>query len=230
MSLLVGAAACEIAAVVLSWGLEPGYDTAMYAVYAMCLASAGTAVIWRYPRHAIGWLFSGFALLSAVTSDVAQGWGLRAAEQGWSAGPAGEWVAYWSWLPSGLGWILRFLLFPDGRFPSRRWRLVAWCGVLGTLLAVPGWALAPASVSIAFRDLSSVIAPNDSDDLPGSSAMPMPALLRAGVDQLMFERGLQPSGPLLGRPAEMADQQPMGVAVHQREERCDRGGVTDPGA
>jgi hypothetical protein len=147
VSLIFGTVACEIAAVLLSWGLEPGYDTAMYAAYAVCMAGAGTAVIWRFPRHAVGWLFSGFALLNAVTSDVAQGWGLRAAELGWPAGPAGEWVAYWSWLPSGLGWILTFLLFPDGHFPSRRWRLVAWWGIVGTLLAVPGYALAPTSRS-----------------------------------------------------------------------------------
>ena len=46
-------------------------------------------------------------------------------------------------LISGWGWILTFLLFPDGRLPARRWRLVLWIGTLGLVLAVPGWSLSP---------------------------------------------------------------------------------------
>ncbi len=81
---------CEVAAVFSSWGLEPRYDTVMYAVYAACLAGAGAVIVMRYPRHAIGWLFICFALLNAVTSDLALGWGLRAADRGWPGGPAAE--------------------------------------------------------------------------------------------------------------------------------------------
>ena len=42
-----------------------------------------------------------------------------------------SWLAKWIWAP-GLGLILVFLplLFPDGRPPSRRWRLVGWLGGL----------------------------------------------------------------------------------------------------
>ena len=36
------------------------------------------------------------------------------------------WVAYWTWPLNLLGLALLLLLFPDGRLPSRRWRIVPW--------------------------------------------------------------------------------------------------------
>jgi signal transduction histidine kinase len=133
----------ELVAVVLSWRLEPVHDTLLYAVYASTMAAAGALIAARHPGNAIGWLFCGFALLNAVSSDLAQGWSFRAAADGWAGGPAAEWIATTSWLPSGYGWILTFLLFPDGRLPGRRWRAVPWTGAAGLVLAVVGWSLSP---------------------------------------------------------------------------------------
>jgi signal transduction histidine kinase len=42
---------------------------------------------------------------------------------------------------SGLCWILTFLLIPDGRLPSRRWRPVVWVAAVGTVLTMAGWSL-----------------------------------------------------------------------------------------
>jgi len=130
----------DVAAVTLSVGLEPAYDTWLYAVWALVVSGTGALIASRHPENPIGWLFCGFALLN-VLGDVAQGWGLRAAAEGWPAGPAGEWIATWSWLPSGLGWMLTFLLFPDGRLPGRRWRVVPLAGGFGMVLAIAGWSL-----------------------------------------------------------------------------------------
>jgi signal transduction histidine kinase len=124
----------ELGAIALSWGLEPHYDTVMYAIYAVVMAGAG-ALIAR--RSVIGRLFLGFALLNAVASDLAQGWALR----GLPGGLVAEWVNLSSWLPSGYGWILTFVLFPDGRLG--RWRPVVWAGTAGLVLAVAGWGLNP---------------------------------------------------------------------------------------
>ena len=139
--LFVATLALEVAAVALSWGLEPSYDTAVYAVYAVTLAGAGTLIASRHPANPIGWLFCGTALWNALTADVAQGWGLRAAESGWSGGTVGEVINLTSWMPAGLGIVLTFLLFPDGRLLAPAWRILVWVQVLGILLATPGWAL-----------------------------------------------------------------------------------------
>jgi len=64
-------------------------------------------------------------------------------------------MAISSWLPSGFGLILTFLLFPDGRLPSRRWRPVLWASGAGLCLALPGWALGPERG----RDLTDGVSP-----------------------------------------------------------------------
>lgn len=132
----------EALALPLSWGLEPRYDTLMYAVSSFTLAAAGALAASRQPRNAIGWLFLAAGLYNALT-DLAQGWGLRAAVESWPGGPAAEWLTTTSWLLSGIGIVLTFLLFPDGRLPDRRWRAVPWVSAVGVLLAVPGWSLSP---------------------------------------------------------------------------------------
>jgi signal transduction histidine kinase len=131
----------EAGAVVLSWGLEPRYDTVLYGLYAVTLAGAGALIVSRYPGHRIGRLFLATALFTASASDLAQGWGLRAAEQEWPAGSFAEWVALWSWIVAGPALVLTFLLFPDGRFTGRGWAVVAWVNVAGVALVLPGWAL-----------------------------------------------------------------------------------------
>jgi hypothetical protein len=53
------------------------------------------------------------------------------------------WLLEWAWvLPVGLIPFF-FLLFPDGRLPSRRWRPVAWLALLAPLLVVVGQGFAP---------------------------------------------------------------------------------------
>src|SRR5215471_7407467 len=81
----------EIASIALSWGLEPRWDTLLYAVYVVALAGAGLAVVRRHRRHPIGWLFIGGAVWNALLADAAQGYGLRAAHHGWPGGPLAEW-------------------------------------------------------------------------------------------------------------------------------------------
>ena len=60
-----------------------------------------------------------------------------------AGGTFGEWVALWSWIPSGLAIVLTFLLFPDGHSSRAGWLAVAWVNVVGVALLLPGWALTP---------------------------------------------------------------------------------------
>ncbi|GAA1115797.1 hypothetical protein GCM10009630_11700 [Kribbella jejuensis] len=133
----------ELAAIVLSWRLEPAYDTLLYVLFNLAAVGAGAVIAWRRPENTIGWLFLGFGLLNTLASDLAHGWGLRAAAEGWPGGPVGEAVSAVSWLPSGYGWMLTFLLFPTGRLPGRRWRVVPWIGAAGLLISMTAWTLSP---------------------------------------------------------------------------------------
>ena len=136
--------AAELVAAALAWGLQSPLEAALsglYAVYAVVLAGAGALIAARHPRNAIGWLFVGFALLNALASDLAFAWSMRAAVEGWSGAAVAGWISATSWLPSGFGWTLTFLLFPDGHLLGRRWWPVPWIGLAGTILAGLGWSL-----------------------------------------------------------------------------------------
>jgi hypothetical protein len=137
VALFASTLAMQVAAAVLSAGLEPAYDTVLFAFNAIAQGCAGALIASRYTRNPIGWLFLGSAVASAL-SELAQGYGLRAADRSWSLGPELEWVELWSWMPGAFAWILIFLLFPDGRLLDRHWRLAAWAGGIGCVLAMPG--------------------------------------------------------------------------------------------
>lgn len=134
-------ALAEVCAVALSWGLEPAYDTALYAVFSCGLAGTGALILSRYPRHAIGWLLCGLGLANALTADLAQGLGLRAAAEGWAGGTVAEWIATSSWLPQGPLLVLILLLFPTGQLLDRRWLIAFWMSVVGGVVGGLGWAL-----------------------------------------------------------------------------------------
>jgi signal transduction histidine kinase len=135
----------ELGALLLSWGLEPAYDTLLYLVFSCAMAGTGALILGRHPRHVIGWLLLAIGLENAVTADLAQGWGLRAAAEGWSGGLVAEAITTASWLPQATATVLIILLFPTGRLPGRRWWLVVWLSVAGVALAEPGWVLNPRS-------------------------------------------------------------------------------------
>jgi signal transduction histidine kinase len=93
----------------------------------------GSAIVTRLPRNAIGWFLIGIGLLTA-TFVLVDGYGIYALRYRAGTVPHGRvalWVANWNWIP---GWgfaALLFLLFPDGRLPSPRWRPLVW--------ATAGW-------------------------------------------------------------------------------------------
>ncbi len=137
----------EVGAVVLSWGLKSSYDSIAFAFYAVAVTAVGALIVSRLPRNPVGWILCLFGVQGAVTSDLATGWGLRAVAEGWSGGEVAQWLGLVSWCPGALMWVLALLYTPTGRLPDRRWRVVAWVGVLGTAAYVVGWWFSPSSVN-----------------------------------------------------------------------------------
>jgi hypothetical protein len=99
-------------------------------------ATVGALVAARQPRNAVGWIFLAIGFL--VSISLASGeYANRAFVVDSGSLPGGVvagWFYMWAWFPA-IGLIaLLPLLFPDGRLPGRRWRVVLWG--LTTLLVV----------------------------------------------------------------------------------------------
>jgi signal transduction histidine kinase len=100
----------------------------------------GALLVSRRPRNTIGWIFLGIGLFVGV-DGLASEYVVRSLH--FHRLPFVAWVAWlqtwvvWLVYPSGLALFL-FLLFPDGRFQSRRWRRLGWvaatCMTAGVLL------------------------------------------------------------------------------------------------
>jgi signal transduction histidine kinase len=106
----------------------------------------GLLVSLRRPRNAVGWIFSALGAWIGVLA-FAEGYSRYALVTHPGALPGGIYVGWfyqWAWFP----WLfclltLPFLVFPDGRLPSRRWRPVLWASAG---IAAVGWiplALSP---------------------------------------------------------------------------------------
>jgi hypothetical protein len=130
------------------------------AIAAIYYASLAVLVV-RRAGNVIGWLLlgEGFALaIQGVASDYAIN-GIR----GGVSLPGAQLVglfAEWAFVPVIAGFIGSFLLFPDGRLPSRRWRPVGWFGIAATGLALAGFAVHPRLVALPAPGGVSVSYPN----------------------------------------------------------------------
>jgi hypothetical protein len=119
-------------------------------------ATAGAVISSRLPRNAVGWIFLGIGLLlgllfaaGAYTSlgiDVGQGFFLPGSR-------IAAWVGSWIFVPAAFGLpMFLLLLFPDGHFVSKRWRLAGW--VLGGLVvfATASKAFLPGRIPPGFEN------------------------------------------------------------------------------
>lgn len=116
------------------------------AIFGLTEGTLGLAIAFRQPRNAVGWLFlvSGAC---AGTYELALMYSayVYLVHPGLPGGEWAAWLSSWLWLPAtGLLPTFLFLLFPDGRLPSRRWRPVAWYAAValgmfsGTVALLPG--------------------------------------------------------------------------------------------
>jgi hypothetical protein len=115
------------------------------------LAGLGALIADRRPRNPIGWLMVVAALFLGVFNFTQQYAPLALAES--LPGMAlASWLAAWTNLPGiAISITFVFLLFPDGRLPSPRWRPVGWLTAAATV--VPTVVLAARAWPVRGPDL-----------------------------------------------------------------------------
>jgi len=112
-------------------------------------ATAGAIISSRLPGNAVGWIFLAIGVLLGLLfavgayADLAIDMGYDSLPGGWIA----AWIGTWIFIPAAFGLpMFLLLLFPDGRFISRGWRLAGW--VLGATVtsAAASKALVPGRI------------------------------------------------------------------------------------
>lgn len=110
----------------------------------------GSLLAARHPSHPIGWLLAGTALVWAI-QQFSFGYGAYGlvAHPGSLRAAIPVALLYRAMEPlTSLTSALVFLLFPDGRLPSARWRPVVWTGVGAAAVVVLGWIVDPGTITI----------------------------------------------------------------------------------
>jgi hypothetical protein len=116
-------------------------------IFVSGITVVGCLVLVRQPSNRQGWLFVGIGTLWAVSGATLTALDYQV-QTGGQMKPWLPWLALGGSWTSDLAWVtsvtFMFLLFPDGRLPSPRWRWVAWLvgGFIGIalvlLLLAPG--------------------------------------------------------------------------------------------
>ncbi|MDQ3662784.1 MAG: hypothetical protein M3454_17375 [Actinomycetota bacterium] len=105
----------------------------LLSVAFMTFSGVGALMASRNPRNAVGWLFVSIgACTSLALASVAY------VETTFPARPWAEWVADWSSVLVFPQITFVLLLFPDGKLPSPRWRVVAWATMVEAVGLVMG--------------------------------------------------------------------------------------------
>ena len=111
----------------------------LFALVGLGWLVTGALIVLRQPRNTAGWIFVGFgfALVAGDFSSVAVALGAK-------AGLAIPLLGMWALIGDNFAFAmtllpLLFLLFPDGKPPSRRWRWVEWALFAGAACAVLGY-------------------------------------------------------------------------------------------
>ena len=127
---------------------DEGIFTAVLDVaWLVAFAGIGAFVASHRPRNPIGWLLSAIpAVLVLNFAGEAYYWYAAEArpQDPASAAELGAWVANTSWVPAVIIVLVMLpLLFPTGRPPTPRWRIVAWLGLTAGVILFAVNAFSP---------------------------------------------------------------------------------------
>jgi signal transduction histidine kinase len=148
---------------------------AIYAIGAVVFPAmflfVGWSIVTRQSRNAIGWILLAIPLVGAFAlfcGDYATQ-ALQTDPGSLPFGTAAAWFDRWLIVLVLASFIPIFLLFPDGRVPSPRWRPVLWIAIVAPTLTLIAFALTPGRMTGAFADLTqaTVMNPLGVDALDG---------------------------------------------------------------
>jgi len=152
------------------------------AIFGLTEGALGSAIAFRQPRNAVGWIFlvSGacagtyeLALMYSAYAYLVHP-GLPGAE--WAA-----WLGSWLWLPTtGMIPTFLFLVFPDGRLLSPRWRPVVWYAAFALGVFTSTVALLPGPLP-GLPAVRNPISPFSGELAIGEVLLPLFALLFVAV-------------------------------------------------
>ena len=112
-------------------------------------ATAGAIISSRLPGNAVGWIFIAIGLLLGLLfamSAYAE-LGINSRSGPLPGDEVAAWIGSWIFIPAAFGLpMFLLLLFPDGRFISRRWRLTGWTLGVIVVFAVATKALKPGRI------------------------------------------------------------------------------------
>ena len=124
------------ASVPLYVGLSGTLTVSLGGTLFLVFPVVGALVASRRPRNPLGWILLADGLLWNLSTLLDYYSDFGVARPG--SVPFVVWAATinnWLWVPAvGLLGTYAFLLFPDGRLPSRRWRSLAWLSGIMILL------------------------------------------------------------------------------------------------
>jgi hypothetical protein len=117
----------------------------LFAVLLLTYPTVGAVVASRLPENPIGWILcaGGLALGISYSAGSYADYALFASSRPLPGVEYAAWVSNWTGITALLlTAAFLFLLFPDGRLPSRLWRPVAWAVVIGSVISTLGSAFA----------------------------------------------------------------------------------------
>ncbi|MGI8633316.1 MAG: hypothetical protein ACR2NA_12345 [Solirubrobacterales bacterium] len=118
----------------------------LLTVLGLTFPTVGLVIALRRPGHAVGWLFLAAGVGGAV-EDASLGWAIFGLETDPGALPGGAvagLVADVVWVPILTATItLLFLVFPDGRLPTDRWRWLTYLVLVDLGVYVVGTTVNP---------------------------------------------------------------------------------------
>jgi two-component system, NarL family, sensor kinase len=113
----------------------PLWSVALLSLAFLAFSAVGSLVATRHPTNCVGWLFLSIGLSAGLSLAAIAYVEIALPARRWA-----EWAAGWISVGPVALIVFVLLLFPDGRLPSPRWRLVAWANALAALVMVVGGA------------------------------------------------------------------------------------------